>query len=374
MSYIWQTGLWPNFTYDSRSIDQTIGLVIGKVSELSGLIYGLTKQDQLDIKVNAISNECVHSFAIEGEKLDLDSVTQSVMTSIKNLKQTRNSSRLFNETYLLIDARENQKKMTISRLNSWHKHLFNKGSALRDIGKPRTGPMKVISFKKYTEIVHFVAPPPENLSEEIRKLLTWISADVPNDQDKLIFDTPGRTAIAHLWFETLHPYSDGNGRIGRALADYILAQNKFYKSAPFSISRAIQVNKEAYYNALKHAQSTTKEFNGKIDVTEFVEWFVNTMNTGLLFAIDDAKFVHTRNLFFRRNSKLLNERQKKALQRLFKEGPERFNQGISARPYQRITGATKPTATRDLQDLARKGIIARKDKKGRGTTYSINLD
>ena len=373
MSYLWQTDLWPNFTYDPSAIDRSIGLIIGKVSELSGLIYGLTKQDQLDIKVNAISSECVHSFAIEGENLDFDSVTHSVMTTIKNLKQTRNSSRHFNETYLLIDARENQENMTLKRLNSWHKHLFNKSVALKDIGKLRTGPMKIISFKKYTEIVHYIAPPPKNLNQEIKTLLNWISADIPKDRDSLIYDTPGRTAVAHLWFESLHPYSDGNGRIGRALADYILTQNEFYRSAPFSISRAIQVDRDKYYNELRQAQSTTKQLNGKIDVTEFVEWFVETMNIGLSFAIEDAKFVHSRNLFFRRNSKLLNDRQKKALQRLFKEGSERLNQGISVRPYQRITGASKPTATRDLQDLSKKEIIIRNETKGRGTTYSINL-
>jgi Fic family protein len=371
MAFIWETGAWPNLTYDANALQRAFEKVTGKAGELVGLRENLSADDRFDTFIQEISAEGVNSFAIEGEVLDPEHMTQSLIASLRAQDRKMAAGAYSNVAEVMLDARDTSRPMTLDRLNGWHGQLFQSARFQKDVGRLRSEEMQVVTMKRgEVSEVHFEAPPPDRLAQEMQQLVSWIERSGPNGAEGPNYAAPARAAIGHLWFETIHPYSDGNGRIGRAIADYIAAQEPVLNQAPFSLSRAIQKNKQAYYDALQEAQSATP--NGEqIDATPFVYWFTGAMSRGIDLAAGEARYIHDRNQFFSRHQTQLNERQEKALRRIFQEGPERLAQGLSSKPYQRITGASSATATRDLNDLAEKGIVQWTGQGGRGRAYDI---
>ena len=371
MTFIWQTEAWPNLTFDAAALQQDFERVTGKAGELAGLREGFSETDRNDTFVQEVSAETVHSFGIEGETLDPASVTESVIASLAARDRTAAQGPYRNVADVMLDARDISRPLTVERLNGWHAQLFGHLRFMRDIGQLRTEEMQVVTMRRgEVQDVHLDAPPPDLLAEEMASLIAWIAETAPGETSDYQIATPARAALGHLRFETIHPYSDGNGRIGRAVADFIAAQQPVFERAPFSLSRAIQENKNAYYEALQTAQ-TAEAINGQIDVTAFVEWFSQAMSRGIDLAAEEARFILRRNRFFFRHASRLNERQEKALRRLFQEGARRLEQGLSSKPYQRMTGASSATATRDLSDLAAKGILRRTIRGGRSTSFEI---
>nr|WP_070959377.1 DUF4172 domain-containing protein [Hyphomonas sp. Mor2] len=374
MPFIWQTDAWPNLTFDAAMLQQTFERVIGKAGELAGLRAGFSGTDQTDTFIQEVSAETIHSFGIEGETLDPASVTQSLIASLVERDRSAAAGLYRNVANVMLDAKDVSRPLTVDRLNGWHAQLFERARFMRDIGQLRTEEMQVVTTRRgEVQHVHLDAPPPNHLAEEMASFVAWIAATKPDPSNAVHIATPARAALGHLWFETIHPYSDGNGRIGRAVADFIAAEQPLFQRAPFSLSRAIQENKAGYYEALQTAQSAPV-INDQIDVTSFVDWFANAMARGIDLATAEARFIMRRNRFFERNREHLNERQSKALQRLFQEGAGRLEQGLSSKPYQRITGASPATATRDLADLAAKGILRRSEVGGRSTSFEILID
>ena len=371
MTFIWETGAWPNLTYDANALQRAFEKVTGKAGALVGLRENLSANDRFDTFVQEISTESVNSFAIEGEVLDPEHMTQSLIASLRAQDRKALGGAYSNVAEVMLDARDASRPMTLDRLNDWHCQLFQHARFQKDVGRLRSEGMQVVTMKRgEVSEVHFSAPPPDRLPQEMQQLVCWIERSGPNGIDGPNYAAPARAAIGHLWFETIHPYSDGNGRIGRAIADYIAAQEPVLNQAPFSLSRAIQENRDAYYDALQEAQSATPNGN-RIDVTPFVCWFTGAMSRGIDFAAGQARYIHDRNQFFSRHEHQFNERQKKALRRIFQEGPKRLAQGLSSKPYQRITGASSATATRDLNDLAEKGILQWTGQGGRARAYDI---
>lgn len=372
--YAWQTKAWPNLVYDAKAVQGDFERVTAKAGELAGLRASLRGMDGANTYVNEVVDEAVSSFAIEGEQIDKGRMTQSVMLSLLNRDAKDAAKGYRNVAEVMLEARDPSVPLTAARLNDWHRKMFEGDRFMKDIGQLRSDEMQVVTMKNMeVRAVHFEAPPPERLPKEMKSFVAWLDKTGPTGKDTDRLPTPARAAIAHLRFETIHPYSDGNGRIGRAIADHVTSQSPTYVRAPFSLSRVIQTEKKDYYDALQSGQGAKPNENGEIDVTKFVKWFSNAMERGIERARDEARFIVARNRFFDDHGDALNERQDKVLRRVFEEGPERLAQGLSAKPYQRMAGTSSASATRDLADLAAKGILIPKEAGGRSTGFTVNV-
>lgn len=377
MAYLWQYDGWPHLTYDENTYRNDIELVLVKAGELAGMQTGLSDDERFATLVNELSDETVNSFAIEGENLNQKLVRDSLIASLTARDPTQATGAYRRVADVMVDARDTSRPMTIERLNNWHEQLFQQDRFLDDVGKLRTSnePMQVVTMKRgEVSEIHYEAPPSSYIPKEMTALVDWIKRTGPGGEDARAFQTPARAALVHLRFETIHPYSDGNGRIGRALADYVAAQNPILARAPFSMSRVIQNDKDSYYNALQSAQTNSViTASGEIDVTPFVGWFINTMDTAIDQSVEIAHHINRRNRYFERFSTQMNDRQIKALKDLFERGPARLDEGLSARRYRRTTGASRQTATRDLGDLVTKGALLPPTGAGPSTRYAVSM-
>jgi len=232
-----------------------------------------------------------------------------------------------------------------------------------NVGKWRihTEPMQVVSGRIDKPTVHFEAPPSKYVPLEMVNFITWFNTTAPNSL-KPIIHAPIRSAISHLYFETIHPFEDGNGRIGRAIAEKALSQTVGYPVL-LSLSSAIDANKKNYYNALKEAQQSN-------EITPWLNYFL----TIILSAQDASEalidFTLKKTKLFDRYQNHLNERQLKAIKRMLQEGTKGFKGGMTAKKYMRITQTSKPTATRDLHKLLALGVF-KVEGDGRSTSYQI---
>ena len=383
--WIWQRPEWPDLTYDAAALQSDFMGVAAKAGYLAGVRSGLSLEDRRNTLLDEVSTEIVNSFAIEGETLNPRMVRDSLHASLtardadiaaENKRESTNAYR--NVADVMLDARDTDQPMTIERLNGWHETLFARDKYLDDVGRLRTdrnGPMQVVSQDRngvVTEI-HFEAPGAETLQSEMTQLVKWIAQTGPDGPAGGQMGTPGRAAIAHLWFETLHPYSDGNGRIGRALVDYIAAQDPIYAEAPFSLSRAIQADKSVYYDALSAAQSEVSVTKaGQLDATQFVGRFTGLIDQALDQSAAMAIHLNQRNRFFDAYGNQLSANQRQALVAIFESGPERLAEGISPRWYNRTADVSRQTASRDLADLTAKGILTGPHGSGPATRYYVD--
>lgn len=257
-------------------------------------------------------------------------------------------------------------ELTHERLCNWKAALFPPGrSGLRRIEtgtyRKHADPMQIVSGRQGKEKVHHEAPPSSQVHAEMTRFLAWFNASAPGAA--IPVDGLVRAALAHLWFETIHPFEDGNGRLGRALADMALAQDTNAAVRLHSLSRRLHENRAQYYDALNAAQC------GTLDATAWVVWFITQFEAAcrqsasiMCAAVDKTHFW--------RSAPEMNERQKKVVQKLLDAEPEGFEGGMSAAKYVNITGASKPTATRDLADVAKRGVLAVVGQ-GRGTRYTL---
>lgn len=313
---------------------------------------------------------CCHPVPLnlgEGEEIDIEEISRSVAISI-----SQENTKLIGDKYkdiaeLVLDSRDASKPLSKKRLFYWHKLIFAKNKGISRVASWRETEMKVVLGPLHKIATEYVAPPPERVDKEISDYLEWLEGS-----ESSLIPVAIKSAIAHLWFETIHPFDDGNGRIGRAICDYIINQSEIFRNAPFSLSKAILNKRKEYYKQLKNAQSI-KDEHEVIDVTGFIEWFLETTEDAIDFAKDQALFVTSRNHFFIKYSDQLNERQEKVLRKLFAFGKERLDQGISAKPYAKIANTSPATATRDLADLARKGVLIKSEKGGRSTFYKLSI-
>lgn len=373
-TYTWNTTAWPNLTYDAQALQRDFERVTSKVGELTGLRASLSPRDKALSYVNEVADEAVSSYAIERKTLDRDALTKSVIASILKRDAKDAAGQYRNVAEIMLEARDPEKPLSLDRLNAWHRKMFEHDRLAMDGGHLRRDEMQVVTMRNgQVHRVHFEAPPPERLEADMVRFIAWLDRTGPRGEEAGRHATPARAALAHLKFETIHPYSDGNGRIGRAVADHVASESPTYSRAPFSLSRIIQQEKKGYYDALQGAQTLEPNQRGEIDATKFVRWFTNAMERGVERARDEALFLVARNSFFDRHGDALNNRQERVLRRLFDEGKERVEQGISAKPYMKISGASPASATRDLKDLAEKGIVSAKPGGGRNTAYSLNV-
>ncbi len=243
--------------------------------------------------------------------------------------------------------------------------MLLRGSRGVEVGAWRTHiePMQVVSGAMGNQKVHYEAPPSARVPEEMNRFITWFNETAPGGK-KEIKKAPVRSAVAHLYFETIHPFEDGNGRIGRAIAEKALSQG-IGRPAVLSLSKAIEEKKSAYYDALQQTQSSN-------EITEWVNYFVRTILVAQTEAEELIDFTLKKTKFFDKFKDDLNERQLKVIRRMLEEGPKGFQDGMNASKYGSLAKTSKATATRDLQELLeRKAFTV--IGAGRSTRYQVNI-
>ena len=359
--YNWQYKKWPQFEYDLRLLEPQLMGFMMKTGQINGALLALPQEVGLDAVVQLLVSEAMKTSEIEGEVIS----RKDVMSSIKKNLGLQHSKIVGNRytiglSEMLVDVRHTfNEQLTEKKLFHWHK-LLMKNNKNVNAGQWRTHnePMQVVSGSISKPTVHFEAPPSKTVPKEMARFIKWFN-ETSNDST---FHPMVRAAIVHLYFESIHPFEDGNGRIGRALLEKALSQGT---GSPIviSISKSIEAQRSEYYEQLQRAQKT-------LQITEWIHWFVLMV----LAAQDDAeKTVHftiKKVRFFDKFNNLLNDRQQKVLNRMFVEFPQEFKGGMNATKYMSIVKSSKATATRDLQSLVEMGAFVPVGA-GRSTRYNI---
>ncbi|MGE4294567.1 MAG: Fic family protein [Campylobacterales bacterium] len=362
--WIWQQPAWPRFEWDEKRVTPLLLQARRAQGELIGRMALLRDDDRLRAELELCLSEGLQTAAIEGENLNPEAVRSSLLRRLGlEGSLTPVPREVDGLIEVLLDATGRYAQpMTPERLNGWHAALFPTGySGLKRIaaGHLRTGtePMQVVSGAIGREKVHFEAPPSNTLPREMTAFLAWL--ENPDETDGLI-----RAALTHLWFVTLHPYEDGNGRLARALSDLALARDEKKPVRLYALSAQIMKRRSDYYRILEATQK------GGLDVTAWIVWFLEVF----LATLDEARAVLEKVLFktrfwVRHAPTPLNERQRKALNRLLDDGEE-FKGGLNNRKYASLTHASRATAFRELADLVAKGCLVATGE-GRSVRYEI---
>jgi len=370
MKCIWQTKSWPDLKWDSAKLLKPLGNTRFSQGALITQIKELGFKIQQTAQADVLVEEALKTSAIEGEKLDPDAVRSSVGRRLglpdAGLKEIRDQ-KVEGLVEILLDATANcSKKMTIERIWSWHAALFPtgySGMVKISVGQWRNdskGPMQVISGPIGQEKIHFEAPSAKKLDKEMQTLIAWI-----NTKDQL--DGIIRAGLAHIWFITIHPFDDGNGRIARTLTDMLLARDENNPKRFYSLSSQIMAERNEYYEILKATQS------GTCDITEWLKWFLECMNRAILNSNTLVKRIMTKARVWQEFAQIrLHERQIKIINRLLDAGAGSFEGGLKNKKYMEIAHTSRATAQRELADLVNKGILIRMPGGGRSVSYDLD--
>ena len=363
MRYNWQQKDWPNFQYQTEDIEELLYDFAQRTGRISGVLEGLSETEQTEAMVNLMVSEAIKTSEIEGEYLSRNDVMSSIKRNLgiqPDMPMTKDK-RAEGVAELMLAVRKSfSENLNEKELLGWHSMLM-KGNKSIHVGQWRTHeePMQIVSGAMGREVVHFQAPPSLQIPSEMERFLKWFNREQDTIKKPIV-----RAAIAHLYFESIHPFEDGNGRIGRAIAEKALSQS-INRPVLFSLSKSIESNKNAYYEALKRAQRSN-------EITEWINYFVKTVLDAQVDAEEEIEFTLKKTKFFDLHKGELNDRQKKVVRRMLDEGHKGFEGGMNARKYVSLTGASKATATRDLQDLVEKEVFV-PIGGGRSTRYEVKL-
>ena len=369
IKWIWEHADYPNFKYDNTELDTALSQVSRNTGILEGTINTLNTSDTTSTQLDAVTNQILASSEIEGEILNRDSVRSSVHKKLdetfdySNDRSTHHTDGLVD---ILIDSSFNHEPLTKERLHGWHNALFPtgySGMTKIDVAKYRTEEMSVVSGRGMKEKTHYIAPPHDALTDEMHTFLEYINHSKDNPYVK--------SAISHLWFVVIHPYDDGNGRITRAIANYVLSKELGLNHKYFSISSAVIKDKKNYYDAL---EKTNKIMNNKdFDFTAWVLWHTSMIDSAINISLENIQTVVNKTKFWDRARDLnLNEKQTKVLNKLLDTGEGNFEGGLTNKKYRGITVTTQVTASRHIKELVDKGLLQEiEGHGGRSTCYDI---
>ena len=367
MKYIWDKQQWPNFKWQSNKLISDLSKARFLQGDLLGKICSLGFEQSEESRSEILTKETIKTAAIEGVRLDEEAVRSSVARRLGLPKggytaPDRNIEGLID---VIMDATTNYKKpLTTKRLKSWQAALFPTGYS--GLNKIITGnwrgkmPMQVVSGPMGREKIHFEAPPWNRVEKEMKMFIDWW------EKKSKGIDGILRAGIAHLYFVTVHPFEDGNGRIARAITDKALAQDENLARRDYSLSARIMVERKGYYHILGKSQK------GTMDITEWLVWFLKCY----CGAINDSKKlvsgVLLKAAFWQDHAQtILNKNQRKVINRLLEAGQGGFAGGLSTRKYVGITRVSRATAYRDINDLMEKKVLAKSKGKGRSVTYEL---
>ena len=366
MPWNWQHPDWPEFTYDSKALEPQEREFLRRSGELIGACKHIGAGDQETLKIELITDEAVKTSKIEGEILNRDSVQSSLRHQFglgverPGVKPAeRGISKMMVDLYQNFAA-----PLTDKTLFDWHGMLLGGSSSIGVIGGYRTHaePMQVVSGPDYERTVHFEAPPSACVPNEMKRFITWFNDTAPGGQIRL--PALARAGIGHLYFVSIHPFEDGNGRIGRALAEKSLAQSLGQPSL-IALAYTIERRRKDYYAAL------TRD-NKENHIAGWLTYFANTVLEAQSNTIKRVDFYIAKAKLYERLRGQLNKRQEKVIARMFREGIDGFKGGLSAENYISISKFSRATATRDLQDLVEKGALTRTGEL-RYTRYHLNI-
>ena len=368
--WIWQQDTWPAFTWQESELVK----ILREITQLQGKLLGRSaavgESQSIKSQMEALLDNAINTSAIEGEKLNVESVRSSLALrlGIDQAGLTPGTPQTDGLADVLMDAtRHPNESLTLDRLFRWHAWLFphgHEGLTPIRVGELRgEDPMQVVSGPVGKSKIHFEAPPRDNLEMELSQFLDWFD----QSQAQVDLDPLVRAGVAHLWFVTLHPFDDGNGRLARAITDLALAQAEQQSVRFYAMSATVMENRKAYYTILEKTQRDS------MDVTPWLVWFLNMLKETLQVADRRIELVLKKATFWQQHGQsALNERQIKVLNRLLDAGPGGFEGGINARKYMSLVDVSKATATRDLTELVEKGCLVRRKRGGRSTSYDIN--
>lgn len=365
--YLYNHQNWPIFEWNSEKLLPLLSYARNRQGRLIGKMGALGFELRNEANLEILTQEIIKSTEIEGEILDREQVRSSIarrlgLEIVGLVYSERNVDGIVD---LMVDATRNfDKELNKERLLSWHSALFPTGqSGMYKIitGNWRddsTGPMQVVSGALGKEKVHYQAPPAAQIENEMRIFLDWFNFEQKTD---LVL----KAAIAHLWFVTIHPFEDGNGRISRALSDMLLARSDEQSYRFYSLSTQIRKERNSYYDLLEKTQQSA------LDITNWLEWFLNC----LLHAIENSeklleKIIYKHSFWIKHSRVNINDRQRKILNMLMDD----FEGVLNTTKWAKIGKCSQDTSLRDIQDLIEKGILVKSLKGGRSTNYEMKSD
>ena len=359
--YLHERENWWEFTFDSHKVMTELGKVRAKQGLMLGRMSSLGFDFQEDALLSTLSQELVCSSEIEGETLDRQQVRSSIARrlGIETAGMVGTSRYVEGVVEMLLDATQQYAEpLTDERLYGWHNVLFPSGmSGLYkiEVARYRSGEMQVVSGAMGKEKVHYEAPKPERLKQEMDRFIGWINAEM--EMDEVV-----KSAIAHLWFVTIHPFDDGNGRIARALTDMMLARSEQTSKRFYSISAEIKLMRSEYYEVLERTQ------RGDGDITEWLLWFFRCFNAALDSTEESLSAVLAKARYWEHFSKEeVNERQRKLINLQF----DGFFGKLTSGKWAKIGKCSSDTALNDIKDLLNKGMLVKNGEGGRSTNYSL---
>lgn len=365
--YIWAQKRWPDLIWDTARLAPLLAQVSRDQGRLLGRMQGLGFELRQEAQLSTLTEDVVRSSEIEGERLDNDQVRSSVARRLgMEISGLVTADRdVEGVVEMMLDATTNYTRpLTADRLFGWHASLFPTGrSGLHKITvggwrKDSSGPMQVVSGPIGRQKVHYEAPPAARVSQEMRRFLSWFKA--PGDVDPLFV-----AGLAHLWFVTIHPFEDGNGRIARAIADLALARSEGSPQRFYSMSAQIRRQRADYYGMLERTQK------GDLDVTSWQEWFLVCLRRAIEGSQHTLSAVLAKARFWERFAQQsLNERQVKVLNKLLDD----FEGKLTTSKWAQLTKSSQDTAYRDILDLVQRGALRKDSGGGRSTTYSLVMD
>jgi Fic family protein len=358
--YIHELENWPHFSWDQKKLSGQLIQLRHRQGCLLGGMRSIGFQTQEETMLQVLTQDVVKSSEIEGEILDQSLVRSSVARHLgMEAAADPIDKNVEGIVEIVLDATQNfDQPLTQDRLFQWHRSLFSSGkSGFKKIcvGTWRTGIVQVVSGPMDREKIHFEAPSANKVDDEITFFLKWVN-------EEKILDPVLKAAIAHLWFVTIHPFDDGNGRIGRALADLLLARSENSSRRFYSLSKQIQKERKGYYSILEKTQK------GTLDITEWLLWFLNCMAHAIEDSMLTLETVINKNRFWEDRSHLtFNERQRKMIGRLL----DGFEGKLTTSKWAKITKCSQDTAYRDILALIELRILVKNPEGGRSASYSL---
>lgn len=362
--YIWQYPEWPSFTWNDSRLISLLSEVRNLEGKIQGMMGGLGFDVQSMTALNVMTEDVLRSNEIEGVILNSDKVRSSIAKHLGIDTAGLPQPDRYTEgvVQIMMDAVTNcNKPLTPERLFNWHAALFPTGRSGMypiTVGAYRTGgePMQIVSGAMGKEKVHYEAPPSDVVPDMMTDFLRWINSD------NTVTDPVLKAAVAHLWFVTIHPFDDGNGRLTRTITDMQLAKADGFHLRFYSMSAEILREKKTYYEILEHTTSNST------DITEWLEWFLNTMKSSILRAEETVKRVVSKSSFWQRRREIpMNERQVKMVNMLW----DGFTGKLTSSKWAKITKTSQATALRDITDLIEKGILIAAADGGRSSNYLL---
>ena len=363
-SYIHQRKDWPEFRWDHARVSARLVDVRHRQGRLIGRMETLGFPLRAEAVLQTLTEDVLKSSEIEGEKLDRDQVRSSIARrlGIDIGGLTTADRNVEGVVEMMLDATQNyDKPLTGRRLFDWHAALFPTGRSgmtkIRVAGwrDDKSGPMQVVSGAIGKEHVHYEAPKAENIRHEMRRFLDWFEEGRSTD---LVL----KAGVAHLWFVTIHPFDDGNGRIARAIADMVLARSERSPQRFYSMSAQIRQERKTYYEILEATQK------GDLDITHWLEWFLDCLGRAFTHAETTLEAVLNKARFWDKHaSTIFNDRQRNIINQLLNG----FEGKLTSSKWAKLAKCSQDTALRDIEDMVRKGVLTKDAAGGRSTSYSL---